>query len=123
MLVYSVSWGRPVPVSVLSFVLLHAFPFTPTDTTLRAIGKQAHTLHSLVYFSFNCVLGSTTGYAWAPLLAEGTSLDTHPSMVLFKITPVIPTNFLWFAMLLLIGILGLISQVRPSVPSSSVADP
>ncbi|KAF8499631.1 integral membrane protein DUF6 [Russula emetica] len=61
-------------------------------TLLRAIGKRAHTLHSLVFYSFSCVLGSTAG------------------MIIFKISPVIPTHALWLAMLLLIGIFGLISQ-------------
>ena len=71
-LVYSVSWERQVPVSVLPtwiFVIFrYAFisSFTPTDTALRAIGKQAHMLHSLVFYSFSCVLGSTVGYAYSP---------------------------------------------------------
>ena len=66
-LVYLVSWERQVPVSVLSawlFVIFQyafIFSFTPTDTALRAIGKQAHMLHSLVFYSFSCVLGSTVG--------------------------------------------------------------
>jgi hypothetical protein len=45
------------------------------------------------------------------------------SMVLFKTSPVVPTNVTWLAMLLLIGILGLASQVRSSLPPSLVADP
>ena len=54
-----------MPVSVLSVAFLDAILlyFTPTDTLLRAIGKQAHILHSLAFFSFSCVLGSTAGYA------------------------------------------------------------
>ena len=45
-------------------------------------------------------------------------------MIIFKITPVVPTHALWLAMLLLIGIFGLISQVRSylSFFSPSVAD-
>jgi len=72
--------------------LLGVLGATGAYTLLRAIGKQAHTLHSLVFFSTSCVLGSTAG------------------MVIFKIPPVIPTNVLWLAMMLLIGILGLCSQ-------------
>lgn len=33
-----------------------------TVTTLRAIGKRAHPLHSMSYFSAVCVLNSTLGY-------------------------------------------------------------
>ncbi|KAF8495942.1 drug/metabolite transporter [Russula emetica] len=65
---------------------------TGAYTLIRAIGKRAHTFHSIAFFSFNCVLVSTLG------------------MVLFKTSPVIPTNVTWLAMLLLIGILGLTSQ-------------
>ena len=46
---------------------------------------------------------------WIPL-PEGPS-DIRFSMVIFKIYPVIPMDTLWFAMLFLIGILGLIAQV------------
>ena len=48
-------------------------------------------------------------HTWVPLL-KGPP-DTCFSMVLFEISPVIPTDTLWFAMLFLIGILGLIAQV------------
>ena len=44
-------------------------------------------------------------------------------MILFKISPVIPTDTLWLVMLLLIGIFGLMSQVWYFVASSSLADP
>jgi len=73
--------------------LLGVLGATGAYTLIRAIGKRAHTLHCLVFFSFSCILGSTTG------------------MVLFKIFPVIPTDTLWLVMLLFIGILGLMSQV------------
>ena len=36
---------------------------TLTDTFIRAIGKRAHTFHSILFFSFSSVLGSTLGYA------------------------------------------------------------
>jgi hypothetical protein len=36
---------------------------SPTDTLIRAIGKRAHTFHSIMFFSFSCVLGSALGYA------------------------------------------------------------
>ena len=52
--------------------LPHLF-FTSTDTLIRAIGKRAHPLHSMVFFSLTCVLGSTTGYASHPdsLIPDG----------------------------------------------------
>ena len=46
---------------------------------------------------------------WIPLLKRPPNIRF--SMVVFKISPVIPTDTLWFAMLFLIGILGLIAQV------------
>ena len=42
-----------------SFVYHLAF----LDTLVRAIGKRAHVFHSITFFSSQCVLGSTTGYA------------------------------------------------------------
>ena len=48
-----------------------------------------------------------------PLLKEQFDV-TDPSMITFKIPPVIPTRILWLVMLLLISIFGLIAQVRPS---------
>jgi len=65
---------------------------TGAYTLIRAIGKRAHTFHSITFFSVNCVLGSTLG------------------MVLFKTSPVIPRNVTWLAMLFFIGILGLTYQ-------------
>ena len=53
-----------------------SLPFTsiPIDTLIRAIGKRAHALHSLVFFSVSCVLGSTAGYASSleSIASEGT---------------------------------------------------
>jgi hypothetical protein len=114
-----------VPVSVVSFALPPSTSLLQTDTLIRAIGKRARTFHSIVFFSFNCVLGSTLGYASQPEFTcpKGSSNDTHSSMVLFKTSPVIPTNVTWLAMLLLIGILGMISQVRSPLSPSSVVDP
>ncbi|KAH9036479.1 drug/metabolite transporter superfamily [Lactarius pseudohatsudake] len=50
---------------------------TGAYTSLRAIGKRAHTLHSITFFSTQCVLASTAG------------------MMIFKVTPVIPTHVSW----------------------------
>jgi hypothetical protein len=116
--------GATTACECASLDYLPRVSLTPTDTLLRAIGKRAHTLHSLVFYSSSCVMGSTAGYAsiWTPLLWKEL-LDIHSSMIIFKISPVIPTHALWLAMLLLIGIFGLTSQVRSSLPLFSVADP
>ncbi|KAI9450011.1 hypothetical protein BJY52DRAFT_1419732 [Lactarius psammicola] len=66
---------------------------TGAYTSLRAIGKRAHTLHSITFFSSQCVLASTAG------------------MIIFKVTPVIPTHVSWLAMMLLIGIFGFLTQI------------
>jgi len=66
---------------------------TGTYTVLRAIGKRAHVLHSLTFFSSQSVLVSTLG------------------MILFRIPPVVPTRILWVVMLFLISVLGLIAQI------------
>ncbi|KAI0300666.1 hypothetical protein B0F90DRAFT_1629305 [Multifurca ochricompacta] len=66
---------------------------TGAYTCLRAIGKRAHTIHSLTFFSSQCILASTIG------------------MIIFKIPPVIPMRVSWIAMLLLIGIFGFIAQI------------
>ena len=43
-------------------------------------------------------------------------------MILLKISPVIPTQVGWLAMLILIGMLGLTSQVRSPISSSVMTD-
>lgn len=113
-----------MPVSGFYFAFLGASRLLHTDTLIRAIGKRADTFHSIAFFSFNCVLGSSLGYVFKPEFTcpKGCSNDgTDSSMVLFKTSPVIPTNVTWLAMLLLIGILGLTSQVCSSLLPSSVA--
>ncbi|KAH9052763.1 integral membrane protein DUF6 [Lactarius vividus] len=61
-------------------------------TLIRAIGKRAHVLHSMMSFSLQCVLGSTLGMIW------------------FKFPIVVPTRVLWLVMLFLIGIFGFLAQ-------------
>jgi len=92
--------------------LLCIYPFTPTDTLLRAIGKRAHTLHSLAFFSSICVVLSTVGYASHMDSLLRVTPDIGTSMVVSKIVPVIlPGDVLWLSVLFLIGILGFIAQV------------
>ncbi|KAF8647967.1 hypothetical protein AX16_006428 [Volvariella volvacea WC 439] len=66
---------------------------TGAYTTLRAIGKRAHTLHSLVSFSSQCVIVSSIG------------------MIATKTPLVIPTQLDWLGMLFMIGIFGFVAQV------------
>ena len=50
-----------------AFLYFHLNIFlTLTVTLIRAIGTRAHTFHSIMFFSFNCVLGSILGYASKP---------------------------------------------------------
>jgi len=63
-----------VPVGVLSSALFPIYSFTSTVTLIRAIGKRAHPLHSMVFLSLKSVLGSTIGYAshLDSLIPDGT---------------------------------------------------
>jgi hypothetical protein len=65
-----VSWERLVPVSHLSATWIYALSSFLVDTILRAIGKRAHSLHSLAYFSLQSVIFSTIGYV-PPFLLKG----------------------------------------------------
>jgi len=66
---------------------------TGAYTSLRAIGKRAHPLHSLVSFSTQCVIVATIG------------------MIVTKTPFIVPTQLDWLAMLIMIGIFGFIAQV------------
>ncbi|KIM44306.1 hypothetical protein M413DRAFT_378913 [Hebeloma cylindrosporum] len=66
---------------------------TGAYTTLRAIGKRAHPLHSLTFFSTLCVIISIIG------------------MIVTKTPFIIPTRLEWLALLALIGVFGFVAQV------------
>ncbi|KAI0247426.1 drug/metabolite transporter superfamily [Lactifluus subvellereus] len=66
---------------------------TGSYTLLRAIGKRAHPLHIIAFFSLGCVVISAMG------------------MIIFKTPPMLPTRALWLVLLFLVGILGLIAQI------------
>jgi len=66
---------------------------TGAYTSIRAIGKRAHTLHNLISFSGQCVIASTV-----------LTLVAHTQFVL-------PKTFLHFFMLSAIGIFGFIGQI------------
>lgn len=79
-------------LSVLA-ALVGVLGATGTYTILCAIGKKAHILHSLAFFSSQSVLVSTLG------------------IILFRIPSVIPTRISGAILLLLISLLGLIAQI------------
>jgi len=65
---------------------------TGAYTSMRAIGRRAHPLHSMTYFSMMCVTTSSA-----------SMLFLHESVVF-------PTRFLWFMLLVMIGIFGFLAQ-------------
>jgi hypothetical protein len=77
----------------------------------------------MMFFSLQCVLASTIGYTsyLVSLPSRRELLTPNPSMISFQISPVIPTDTLWFAMLFLVGMLGLTGQVCSLVLSFSSA--
>ncbi|KAF8346285.1 integral membrane protein DUF6 [Amanita rubescens] len=66
---------------------------TGTYTSIRAIGKRAHALHIMSYFSLLCVIVASI------------------AMVVTRTPFVIPSRLDWFSLLILIGIFGFIAQV------------
>ncbi|TFK18112.1 integral membrane protein DUF6 [Coprinopsis marcescibilis] len=62
-------------------------------TSLRAVGKRAHTMHSMVSFAGQSIILSGAG------------------MVLTGSTFVIPTKLSWLAMLVMIGVFGFVAQI------------
>jgi len=62
-------------------------------TTIRAIGKRAHPLHSLTFFSSMCIVVSIAG------------------MIAMKTPVIVPTRIDWLALLFMIGIFGFVAQV------------
>lgn len=54
-----VCWVPLVLVRIIQFENDRRIDDFRTDTTIRAIGKRAHPLHNIVYFSSQCVIVST----------------------------------------------------------------
>jgi len=73
--------------------LIGVFGATGVYTTIRAIGKRAHPLHSLTFYSSMSIVVSIVG------------------MIVTKTTVVVPTRIDWLALLLMIGIFGFVAQV------------
>ncbi|KAI0763809.1 EamA-like transporter family-domain-containing protein [Trametes elegans] len=65
---------------------------TGAYTTIRAIGKRAHALHNLVSYSTQCVVVTTI------------------AMLALRTPVVVPTQWEWLAMLLLVGLFGFTAQ-------------
>ncbi|KAF5319494.1 hypothetical protein D9619_008739 [Psilocybe cf. subviscida] len=65
---------------------------TGAYTSIRAIGKRAHPLHSLTFFSALCVVVSSTG------------------LIINKTPFIIPNRLEWLGMLAMIGIFGFVAQ-------------
>ncbi|PPQ88433.1 hypothetical protein CVT25_011537 [Psilocybe cyanescens] len=72
--------------------LLGVLGATGAYTSIRAIGKRAHPLHSMTFFSAWCVIISAI------------------AMVVNKTPVVVPTQMVWLALLLMIGIFGFVAQ-------------
>ncbi|KAF8623271.1 hypothetical protein AX17_007477 [Amanita inopinata Kibby_2008] len=81
---------RMIAVGVALFGVLGG---TGAYTSIRAIGKRAHPLHTMAYFSSLCVVISTVG------------------MIVTRTPFIIPPRLDWLALLLMIGIFGFLAQV------------
>ncbi|KIL58915.1 hypothetical protein M378DRAFT_287577 [Amanita muscaria Koide BX008] len=73
--------------------LLGVFGTTGAFVAIRAIGKQAHTLHIMGAFALQSILATSLG------------------MVMTKTPFVIPSRVEWFFLLFMVGILGFVAQV------------
>jgi drug/metabolite transporter (DMT)-like permease len=65
---------------------------TGAYTSIRAIGKRAHPMHVMTFFSLWCTIISSLG------------------MVVFDIPIVYPTSWMWMLLLLMVGIFGFVAQ-------------
>ncbi|KAG2113495.1 DUF6-domain-containing protein [Suillus discolor] len=65
---------------------------TGAYTSIRAIGKRAHPMHVMSYFSLWCTIISSLG------------------MVVFDIPVVYPTSWMWILLLFMVGVFGFAAQ-------------
>ncbi|KIJ67189.1 hypothetical protein HYDPIDRAFT_84810 [Hydnomerulius pinastri MD-312] len=79
-------------IRAVAVLLLGVLLGTGALISIRAIGKRAHAMHSMTFFSLWCVIVATS------------------AMVFLKVPIVYPTHWQWAAMLLMIGIFGFIAQ-------------
>lgn len=80
-------------LTAVAVALVGVLGATLAFTSLRAIGKRAHTMHSMVSFS-----GQAIVYSSIAMLVTRTEF-------------VIPTKLSWIAMLLMIGVFGFVAQI------------
>ncbi|KAI5119675.1 hypothetical protein M0805_009619 [Coniferiporia weirii] len=80
-------------LGAVGIALIGVLGSTGAYTSLRAIGKRAHTLHSIVFFSSQCVIASIVG------------------MLFLRQEFVFPTRTEWLVLLVMIGTFGFLAQV------------
>lgn len=71
---------------------IHPLSERGPDNLIRAIGKRAHPLHNIVYLSAFCVLSSSVG------------------LIVARTPIVIPTQWSFVGLLVLVGVFGLFAQ-------------
>jgi hypothetical protein len=107
----SVSWERLVPVSQ-RFSHLDSCTYLLSHRHLPPCNWKTGPFASFPFIFLLTISHIFYNWVCSSLPVGGTFDAIHLSMIAFKIPPVIPTRVLWFAMLFLIGILGLIALVR-----------
>ena len=97
-----------------SIALLGVLGATGAYTSLRAIGKRAHTLHSMTYFSAMSVVVAAVGCAsfYLPQTTIEVLKMFYSRMIATHEPVIIPMRLSWLAMLVMIGIFGFFAQVR-----------
>ncbi|KZT65694.1 DUF6-domain-containing protein [Daedalea quercina L-15889] len=80
-------------LSAVGFAMIGVFGATGAFTTIRAIGRRAHALHSVVAFSIQCVIVSAL------------------IMVVLRTPVVLPVRLDWLGVFLAIGFCGFIYQM------------
>jgi drug/metabolite transporter (DMT)-like permease len=66
---------------------------TGAYTSIRAIGKRAHPMHLMTFFSLVCTITASLG------------------MVVFNIPVIYPRSWRWSLLLLMIGVFGFVAQI------------
>ncbi|EPQ53269.1 DUF6-domain-containing protein [Gloeophyllum trabeum ATCC 11539] len=86
--------GTPAQrLGAVGVALLGVLGATGAYTSIRAIGKRAHAMHSMVAFSAYCVVAASIG-----LIVKGTHI-------------VVPRRIEWLGLLLFIGFVGFTGQI------------
>ncbi|KAG9087531.1 hypothetical protein FRC07_012797, partial [Ceratobasidium sp. 392] len=80
-------------MAAVGVALIGVFGASGAYISIRVIGKRAHPMHTMSYFSLWCVIVSTIGMSVA------------------RTEWVLPTRWTWLGMLLLIGLFGFLAQL------------